>query len=96
MNPSYYIRVRSVVELLVAKGYMELEETLMQWKQYPHLMEILEVRCHPACLVLLLFDFCLISIFVLSAALQQGQPSARPEESLNNARYGRMVYIIVI
>jgi hypothetical protein len=33
----------SIVELLVAKGYMELEETLMQWKQYSHLMEVLEV-----------------------------------------------------
>ena len=28
--------------MLIAKGYMELEETLMQWKGRHHLVQILE------------------------------------------------------
>ena len=32
-----------VINLLLGKGYIELEETLLQWKQKSHLMARLEV-----------------------------------------------------
>jgi hypothetical protein len=37
----YFCRV---IALLVSKGYMELEETLLQWKQKSHLLDRLQVR----------------------------------------------------
>ena len=39
---SAHVRDPRVVDMLVVKGEMDLEETLMQYKQKPHLMRILE------------------------------------------------------
>lgn len=33
-----------VITICVSKGYMELEETLLQWKQKSHLLDRLQVR----------------------------------------------------
>ncbi|GMI26070.1 hypothetical protein TrCOL_g12158 [Triparma columacea] len=37
-----HVKDERVKEILIAKGYMELEETLMQWKQKAQLMRIFE------------------------------------------------------
>ncbi|GMH84515.1 hypothetical protein TrST_g1305 [Triparma strigata] len=37
-----HVKDERVKDILVAKGYMELEETLMQWKQKAQLMRIFE------------------------------------------------------
>ena len=39
---SAHIQDPRIVDMLVVKGEMDLEETLMQYKQKPHLMRILE------------------------------------------------------
>ncbi|GMH66602.1 hypothetical protein TrLO_g6667 [Triparma laevis f. longispina] len=36
------VKDERVKEILIAKGYMELEETLMQWKQKAQLMRVFE------------------------------------------------------
>ena len=39
-----YVRDPRVQEMLIEKGYMELEETLLHYKQRPHLMKILSFQ----------------------------------------------------
>lgn len=37
-----YVRDNRVVSMLIDKGYMEFEETLLQYKQRTHLLKVLE------------------------------------------------------
>lgn len=39
-----YVRDPRVVEMLIEKGYMELEETLLHYKQRTHLMKFLNAH----------------------------------------------------
>ena len=43
-----HIRDTRVLDMLVEKGYMELEETLLHYKQRPHLLRIFEGFKHTA------------------------------------------------
>merc|ERR1712071_591197 len=36
------IQGKRVVDMLVEKAYMDLEETLLQWKQRPHLLRLFD------------------------------------------------------
>jgi NADH dehydrogenase (ubiquinone) 1 alpha subcomplex subunit 6 len=42
-----YVRDPRVVEMVIEKGYMELEETLLHYKQRPHLVKILHAHETP-------------------------------------------------
>lgn len=44
MEENAYIRDPRVQSMLIEKGYMELEETLLHYKQRPHLMKIFHVN----------------------------------------------------
>ncbi|CAM9380163.1 unnamed protein product [Heterosigma akashiwo] len=37
-----HIQDERIIDILVTKGYMHMEETLMQWKQKTHLMTLLD------------------------------------------------------
>jgi NADH dehydrogenase (ubiquinone) 1 alpha subcomplex subunit 6 len=41
------IKDDTVIDMLIEKGYMELEETLLQWKQRAHLTRVLQGYVHP-------------------------------------------------
>jgi len=41
-----HVKDQDVIEILVGKGYMELEETLMQYKQRTHLQKMLSKHAH--------------------------------------------------
>lgn len=43
-NENAYVRDPRVVEMIIEKGYMELEETLLHYKQRPHLMKVLNAH----------------------------------------------------
>lgn len=67
-----------VINILLGKGYIELEETLLQWKQKSHLMARLEVM-FPApmraeeCFFLLILFMLLQQYIYMSAALWYGE-----------------------
>jgi hypothetical protein len=43
-----HVKDPRVIAMLVEKGYMELEETLLQWKQRPHLIRTFEGYIAPS------------------------------------------------